>query len=175
MNRRHFLSSLDKKIDAAHATGQDLSLCICDVDRFKSINDRYGHRSGDDVLANLARILQESVRSCDIAGRLGGDEFSILLVGADARLAGECVERARDRFQTIAFGVAGRGVFSATASFGIARLTPGMSSAALIEAADRALYGAKQKGRNVVASHPETYSGGMPGLEFPLLESQRSL
>ncbi|HYA16499.1 MAG TPA: diguanylate cyclase, partial [Bryobacteraceae bacterium] len=158
MNRGCFLSWLDKKIATAQAKRQELSLCICDVDRFKSINDRYGHRAGDDVLVNLARILQETVRSSDISGRLGGDEFCVLLSGSNAAQAAECLERVRLRFQTIAFGSDGKGVFSVTASFGIASLRPGMNSAALIEAADRALYAAKQKGRNVVAAQPEPFA-----------------
>jgi diguanylate cyclase (GGDEF)-like protein/PAS domain S-box-containing protein len=160
MNRGYFLSWLDKKIAVAHAKGQELSLCICDVDRFKSINDRYGHRAGDDVLVNLARILQESVRNSDISGRLGGDEFCVLLNGTNAAQAAECLERVRDRFQTIAFGSDGRGVFTSTASFGVASLAPGMNSGALIEAADRALYAAKKKGRNLVASEEEPFNGG---------------
>ncbi len=161
MNRGYFLSWLEKKIAVARTKGQELSLCICDIDRFKSINDLYGHRAGDDVLVNLAHILRESIRNSDLCGRLGGDEFCVLVV-ADASRATECLERVRARFQTLAFGFDGQsGVFTATASFGIARFSPGMTSASLIEAADRALYAAKQKGRNVVTSES--------GLPFPLL------
>ena len=163
MNRGYFLSWLDKKIATAHAKGQELSLCMCDIDLFKAINDRYGHRTGDDVLINLARILQESVRSSDISGRLGGDEFCVLLNGTNSAQATECLDRVRDRFQTIAFGIDGHGVFSATASFGVASLQPGMNSAALIEAADRALYAAKNKGRNVVAAQPDPLTGDSAG------------
>jgi diguanylate cyclase (GGDEF)-like protein/PAS domain S-box-containing protein len=170
MNRRYFLASLETKVAAANHIGQALSLCVCDVDRFKSINDRYGHGAGDEVLANLARILQENSRSADVAGRLGGDEFCLVLSGTKASRAVECLERVRDRFQSVVFNATRGELFSATASFGVADLLPGMDSAAFLDAADRALYAAKRIGRNRVASLAEL-SHGPAGLEFPLLEN----
>ena len=173
MNRGYFLSWLDKKVAIARAKGQELSLCICDIDRFKSINDRYGHSTGDDVLVNLARILQESIRTADLAGRLGGDEFCILLSGTSPERAADCLERIRSRFQTIAFGSTRDGVFNATASFGVAGLLPGMTAGKLIEVADRAFYLAKHNGRNLVAALPEP---PLPGIvaDFQALERRTS-
>ena len=153
-NRRYFFARLEAEIKLAHCAGTPLCLCLCDVDHFKGINDRDGHQSGDEVLVTLAGILQESVHGEDVAGRMGGDEFCVLLPRTAAREAKNCMERVRGRLQTVAFGTTAGVVFGVTASIGIAELASDMGSAEIMEASDRALYSAKEQGRNMVYSPP---------------------
>lgn len=150
-NRRYFSSELEHEIHAARQSGTPLSVCICDIDQFKQVNDRHGHGAGDEAIQALARCLADGIRSGDLAARWGGDEFCLLLHGTNVAGAEICVERIREKFHSLVFKARDGGEYAVAASFGIAGLENGMSSTAMLELADQALYRAKQSGRNRVA------------------------
>ncbi|MEG3050229.1 MAG: GGDEF domain-containing protein, partial [Thermomonas sp.] len=95
-NRRHFIEMADKEIARSIRHARPLSLCIIDVDLFKSVNDRYGHISGDEVLRQIALLLRRHARSDDLAARIGGEEFALLLPECDAEAARVFAERLRE-------------------------------------------------------------------------------
>jgi diguanylate cyclase (GGDEF)-like protein/PAS domain S-box-containing protein len=148
VNRRYLLDRLESELAVAQRYERPLSLCLCDVDKFKKVNDTYGHASGDEILCAFGELLRDGSRRSDICGRLGGDEFCMLFPQTTAAEAHLCVERIRERLQVMAFGMKRGQPYAVTATFGIAQLRPGMTSAALLEAADKTLYLAKQRGRN---------------------------
>ena len=154
MNRRAFLAALDVEQSRSERHGYPMSLLMLDVDHFKSINDEYGHAMGDQVLVAYGRLLAQQARKTDIVGRWGGEEFVIVLSGANeagARLVGERIRRAVE--QTAALGDGNRRV-SATISIGIACLEVNDTLDGLIERADQAMYRAKASGRNRVVVAP---------------------
>ncbi len=153
-NRARFYELGEAEVARWRRFGRPLSALMIDADHFKRINDTYGHPAGDAVLKVLARTCQDLLRSTDVIGRLGGEEFGVLLPGLDlesARLIGERVRAAVEALrvdtdgQTIAF----------TVSIGCAAMGGAADGvAALLQAADRALYAAKRGGRNQVAWAP---------------------
>ena len=151
-NRAYFDQRLRDEVAAANRYGQPLSLILCDLDHFKSLNDRFGHPFGDDVLERAGGILNEG-RGSDVACRYGGEEFGLILVGTDIEKAMETARRHQEMLQGIRF--TDRENVNISASFGVADLgcieNP-TSPSALIEAADQALYQAKNNGRNCVVS-----------------------
>jgi len=150
-NRRYFSSELELEIREARETEKPLSVCMCDIDKFKHVNDRYGHSAGDEVIRALGRCLAEGVRRGDLAARWGGDEFCILFTGARSAEVQLCVERIRQKLESLVFTTENGQQYRVTGTFGIAELGPAMSSADLLELADQALYRAKQQGRNRLA------------------------
>ena len=148
-NERAFRDRYSRAIERCSRTGQPLALLLIDVDHLKSINDQHGHRTGNKALIHVANALRGAKRADDSAARWGGDEFAILLEGADAnatrRVAESVLERVRDK--PVAFT---RGQIITSVSIGAA-----MSSATfgedLFVVADRALYSAKRAGRNRLA------------------------
>ena len=147
-NRRKIAGLLDQSITAALTTGRPLSVAMVDLDHFKAINDRFGHLVGDEVLVRVARLVEGSLRGADVVGRIGGEEFVILLPLADGDQAAAVAERVR---LTIAAGTpADHPDLSVTASVGVATLAPGENAAALLHRADCALYAAKESGRNTL-------------------------
>jgi diguanylate cyclase (GGDEF)-like protein/PAS domain S-box-containing protein len=148
VNRRYLLKRLESELALARERGTKLSLCLCDVDKFKGVNDTYGHAAGDEILSCFGQLLVDGTRRGDICGRLGGDEFCILFPQTTSEDGLSCVERVRERLQAMAFGIKTGVPYTVTATFGIAELHPGMSGPELMEAADKALYEAKQRGRN---------------------------
>ncbi|MEN1940903.1 GGDEF domain-containing protein [Luteimonas sp. MJ246] len=149
-NRRHFCELADKEIARAARHGRALALCLIDVDLFKPINDRHGHIAGDAVLRRLAAVIRSHVRDDDIAARVGGEEFSVLLCECEADAALAFAERLRAAVEATGFDIGGE-PHRITISIGIATLAPGRASrSSLMAAADAALYRAKDDGRNLV-------------------------
>ena len=149
-NRHHFWTRLQHALRRAGLEQSTTSLCVFDIDYFKDINDRFGHAAGDEVLQAIGGIVRTELRSSDVAGRLGGDEFCFALAGTDPHEAARVAERIRERLVTQAFGVDTGAPFSVTATFGIAEWHPHLETKDLMDAADRALYRAKSSGRNRV-------------------------
>ncbi|NTU79819.1 MAG: response regulator [Chloroflexales bacterium] len=129
--------------------GSWLSVAMIDIDHFKRVNDTYGHATGDRVLKSLARLLRQQLRASDVVGRYGGEEFVVLLPDTDSEQAHGVLERVRERF-THVLHQAGEASFTVTFSAGVASLPPFDDCNGVLEAADAALYGAKQGGRNRV-------------------------
>lgn len=149
-NRRHFIELMEKEMARAMRHHRPLALCIVDVDLFKPVNDRYGHISGDEVLRQIAAIMRRYVRSDDIAARIGGEEFAVLLPECDAGAAYGFAERLRIAIAAAVFSPGGEPQ-QITVSIGIAALSPDRDTRnRLMAAADSALYRAKKEGRNRV-------------------------
>ncbi|WP_158213297.1 GGDEF domain-containing protein [Pigmentiphaga sp. NML080357] len=126
-----------------------LSLIACDVDHFKQINDRYGHAAGDQVLRRTASLVARLLRAGDVASRMGGEEFLILLPGTDAAEARALAQEMRKAIETERYAGLSEGL-RITASFGVAQMEPRESMADLAARVDRLLYAAKRHGRNRV-------------------------
>lgn len=159
LNRRHFLEVAEQAFAATARSGQPLSVIMVDADHFKAVNDTLGHAAGDAVLVELAALLEVGIRTGrDHVGRLGGEEFCILLPGSKAADAAKVAERLRGALAAarIAVGPEGAATIGVTASFGVAARGDAMPHfAELLAAADRALYAAKAQGRNrVVLAEP---------------------
>ena len=149
-NRRAFYSDGEKLLNQAKRYVHPFSLIMLDVDHFKKINDTYGHAAGDDVLVSLANTLKAQVREVDIIGRLGGEEFAIILPETTLTDASAMAERLRVGLENIKVR-SEKGSISITASFGIAIYSQEYTSLEdIINKADEALYQAKRNGRNRV-------------------------
>ncbi len=149
-NRQSFWTRLQGALRRASIEHIETSICLFDIDHFKEINDRYGHGAGDEVLEEVGNIVRAELRSNDIAGRLGGDEFCFALPGVDEDEAARVADRIRERLSTLAFGMGSGSTFTVTATFGVAQCQTAVDAKHLMEAADRALYRAKSLGRNTV-------------------------
>ncbi len=136
------------EIERYARTGEPLSVIVFDVDYFKKINDLFGHAMGDRALRQVSEIAQHCLRPSDLLGRVGGDEFVALLPGIAMDAALTIAERIRAQVHTTEL----EGALLMTASFGLAQMKPGENYEALFERADRALYLAKQQGRNRAAT-----------------------
>ena len=130
--------------------GRPLSPVLADIDHFKRINDAYGHTAGDAVLAGFGAVIAQCVRQRDVAARIGGEEFAVLLADTDAG-AGSLAERLRRAFETMPWPMLPASE-RVTASFGVAALEDGEGLDALLKRTDALLYAAKRGGRNAVAS-----------------------
>ena len=147
-NRRHLLEQLESAMESARRYRRPLSICLCDIDLFKAINDMHGHHVGDEVLTAFGGILQESFRAVDLTGRYGGDEFIVVFPDTRAAAAAVSLERVRARFAAMRIGPE-EGRIACSATFGLADYEPEVPDMkALIARADRALYEAKALGRN---------------------------
>jgi len=143
---------LDRAFSDARRDGRALSVILVDLDHFKSVNDTYGHLTGDQVLMAAAALLGAGVRPRDLAGRWGGEEFVVVLPDTNAAGAMIVAERLRARIAAEPMPRAGGSPITVTASMGCATLGGESSPAELIDAADRALYDAKHSGRNRVVA-----------------------
>ncbi len=150
LNRRKFIEVLTLEWNQYRRYETSYILMMLDIDHFKDVNDTYGHSAGDHVLAEIAAIMKHCVRAVDVVGRLGGEEFSILLPGTDIKEAKTIADRIREQIQTAAIFTEGK-IINTTISIGI---TPffdqDKSSTEVLSRADKALYKAKQSGRNKV-------------------------
>lgn len=151
-NRRAFDHRLQALAGEAMNSGAPLSLLLLDVDRFKAINDGWGHPVGDAVLRRVAAVIGESLGAAGHAARFGGEEFAAILPGQGAEAAARTAERLRAAVagQTFTVRATGRSIGSITVSVGVAAYRVGESLSAWLERADAALYQAKQAGRNRV-------------------------
>jgi len=149
-NRRSLEKVLVSAIAHAQRSGEEVCLVLADLDDFKLVNDRYGHPCGDMVLREFASELEATAREDDLAGRWGGEEFALVLRGADAAGGAQLAERARERFAARALR-SGDDAIAVTGSFGVASFPEFADVTELIAAADDALYEAKRRGKNCVA------------------------
>ena len=152
LNKRAFLEELERKLRAAQRFGRPLSLLVTDIDHFKSVNDTYGHATGDVVIKELGAILRRAKRETDIVARFGGEEFCVLCEETDTEGAILLAERIREELGSTVFETE-HGPLSVTASLGVATFPHHADSTkALFEASDQALYVAKRGGRNQVCT-----------------------
>lgn len=153
-NRRYLDSHLKMLFTRAQARGKSLSVCITDIDRFKQVNDTYGHDAGDEVLKEFAMRIRSTVRGADLACRYGGEEFVVVMPDTAADVAALIAERLRSIIETKPFVLKGTGVsLDITASMGIATAGQGIDTPEqLLKQADMALYQAKRDGRNRVVA-----------------------
>ena len=149
-NRRRFLELSADHIALARRTGTPLSMLIVDLDHFKQINDTYGHPAGDEVLRKTAGAFRDHVRSTDVLGRIGGEEFGLLMPDTDLQGSHVLAERLRQAIATATIEIENHAL-KVTASAGLALLGPDESFDALYARADSALYAAKHGGRDRVA------------------------
>jgi len=169
-NHKFFRLRVGQEVARAHRYGAPLAVAMIDVDRFKNVNDTYGHRAGDMVLSHLGGIVVASVRATDVVARYGGEEFAILMVQAGADEARIVCGRLRERIAGHRFlfspddqGRAQEVAISITVSIGIAQLAAKPDSVeALLGRADSALYEAKRAGRDCVRVFVAADSGIPP-------------
>lgn len=151
-NRRAFLADAEALIVARASRSEPLAVLVADLDRFKMINDRFGHAVGDQALKAFATAVRRSIRADALAGRLGGEEFAILLPGAREAAAVELAERIRRAFAELAGELGGHPI-NGTVSIGVAALRIGTHDLlGLLNRADSALYQAKETGRDRVVT-----------------------
>jgi diguanylate cyclase (GGDEF)-like protein len=155
-NRRSLEETLRLELARAARFGDTVSVVLADLDKFKAVNDRFGHAAGDEVLKAFADALRETVRESDVAGRWGGEEFALVLSGTDAEGGARLAERARASFENMAVRMPDGTVLQVTASFGVASFPESHQLGDLLAAADSALYEAKREGRNRVVVAPES-------------------
>ncbi len=161
-NRRSFLEEANRALERAVRNNAPIAAIMMDMDRFKSINDEFGHAAGDSALKDAAATALGELRAGDIAGRLGGEEFAFILPDSSLEAAAGAAERIRSRLASLVNPLLGK---AATASFGIAAIDPCLPPSfepkaarnldELLAHADKALYAAKRSGRNRVALSPE--------------------
>jgi diguanylate cyclase (GGDEF)-like protein len=168
-NRRYVDETMNRELSRARRSGYGVGVIVLDIDHFKKLNDSHGHDAGDHVLVRIGDMLRSATRGSDIPCRFGGEEFGVILPGADLRIARERAENIRTTFAGMKFDFEGLEVGPFTLSAGVAALAPGaLDWAGVLRAADRALYAAKQAGRNRVLTANEVAPGAATeGTEEP--------
>jgi diguanylate cyclase (GGDEF)-like protein len=155
VNRRRFIEALDAEIERARQFGSALTIVLADLDNFKQVNDEFGHHGGDVVLRAFADLIRSHVRDVDVSGRIGGEEFAILLPDTDREGAARVAERMRRSLNAVSIVISEEHSIRAASSFGVAELGPEQSGDDLLRAADAALYRAKDEGKNRVVAASE--------------------
>jgi diguanylate cyclase (GGDEF)-like protein len=171
-NRREILARLRAEVALRRRSRSPLSVAIVDADHFKSLNDGFGHAVGDDVLREIVRRLLTTKREYDIVGRLGGEEFLVILPSTSATAAAHVAERLRSSVSEVPFTVPGAADLHLSVSIGVAEAIPeadgsagrGGTPEALLARADAALYEAKRRGRDRVVEAVSA-AGGSPGVD----------
>lgn len=148
-NRRRFERQLEREVGRVLRFGHPFSLLMIDIDNFKNLNDTFGHDAGDDAIRRISRVLREGTRGIDLAARIGGEEFAVLLVETSQNAGAEVAERLRVAIKALETPSGGR----ITASFGVAECpADAQTASAIVKAADIALYEAKRNGRDRVVT-----------------------
>jgi diguanylate cyclase (GGDEF)-like protein len=146
-NRRRFERQLEREVERVLRFGRPFSLLMIDIDNFKNLNDTFGHDAGDDAIRRISRVLREGTRGIDLAARVGGEEFAVLLVETSKTAGIEVAERLRIAIKALETPSGAR----MTASFGVAECpTDAQTASKIFKAADVALYQAKREGRDRV-------------------------
>jgi diguanylate cyclase (GGDEF)-like protein len=151
LNRRGFEENGRDILKHAGELGLPAALVICDIDHFKSVNDRFGHACGDQVIAAFAHCMREAAGSRYVAARIGGEEFAVVLSGANLKAGRLFAEAIRNACSTLKVAGLPEGC-AVTASFGVAETHAGEDLTSLMRRADAALYEAKRRGRDRVRS-----------------------
>jgi diguanylate cyclase (GGDEF)-like protein len=149
LNRSAFMELLAAQINRFHERNVPFSIIMMDIDDFKKVNDVYGHQSGDMVLENMGRILREKLRSDDIIGRYGGEEFIALLPNTNGKQVVRIAEKLRKSVEGFAF----EELPTITISLGCSFFTHNDTIAEVVKRADDALYNSKRSGKNMVSLH----------------------
>jgi diguanylate cyclase len=160
-NRQGMMRDLRREWTRALRTGQPICVAIADLDHFKSVNDTWGHAAGDKVLCAAARFFQRRLRPYDAVYRYGGEEFLFSLPNTDAETAGHVLDRLRKTLARMPVVLDCGTRVPVTCSIGVAQMVPGRSVQEAVAAADKALYAAKNSGRNRVV----LANAGEPALE----------
>lgn len=154
-NRRYFMERSNEAVRRAKRLSETLAVLMMDIDFFKKINDRYGHPAGDEVIKALAKTVKQQIREIDLLGRLGGEEFAVLLVDTDLRNGKLVAERIRAAVEGECVVDSGRKI-RFTVSVGVSVFQDDAEMDSLLQRADEGLYRAKKKGRNRVCSSTRT-------------------
>jgi diguanylate cyclase (GGDEF)-like protein len=158
-NRPYFIAQAERELEASRKLGQEVCVILCDLDHFKSINDKFGHAAGDQVLRQAVQACRAHLRASDLFGRFGGEEFCILLPGCSLADARQRCEQLRSAIATVASDTGASSTVSA--SFGVAATSSsGYELRQLLAHADAALYRAKYAGRNCVVLYDTMHAIG---------------
>ncbi len=164
-SRRGMNEALAREMNRCRRTGQPFCVALCDLDKFKSVNDTYGHDAGDRVIAAFAAVISRGIRSFDEAFRMGGEEFLVCLKETSMSEGLRVIERLRLDLQDSVVAIPDGRALRVTASFGLAQAAPDLEIEELVKCADLALYEAKNNGRNQVVRYghkPKPPSDGRP-------------
>lgn len=156
LNHSNLKLQLETAVQASTRNNSALSFAMLDIDHFKSVNDTYGHQAGDRVIKSLAHLLSQRLRSSDIIGRYGGEEFAVVLPNTESQQALQVMNNIRELFEDIHHHT-DMASFTVTLSAGICTLQVSQTAEHLVQNADAALYQAKQNGRNQVALCNKTH------------------